>query len=291
MKDYLTQLLQDGLRRFVPFLDWISELKNPEILKADIIAGTTVALVLIPQSMAYAQLAGLPPQMGLYAAFLVPIIAALFGSSRQLQNGPVAIISLMTAAALIPLNLSAEQYIIFAAMLAILAGIIQLLLGLLRLGVLVDFLSHPVVIGFTNAAAVVISSLQLGKILGIDVESGAHLYETLWNLMLAIPEKTHFPTLLMGVFSLLLLVGFKKFTPKLPGILLTVAISIVGSWLIGFDDMGGKIVGHIESGLPAFSFPLIPFEYIPSLLLPALMIALLSFVEAFSIAKAIASKT
>jgi len=291
MKYYLTQLLQDGLSRFVPFLDWISELKNPEILKADIIAGTTVALVLIPQSMAYAQLAGLPPQMGLYAAFLVPIIAALFGSSRQLQNGPVAIISLMTAAALIPLNLSAEQYIIFAAMLAILAGIMQLVLGLLRLGVLVDFLSHPVVIGFTNAAAVVISSLQLSKILGIDVESGAHLYETLWNLMQAIPEKTHFPTLLMGVFSLLLLVGFKKFTPKLPGILLTVVISIVGSWLIGFDNMGGKIVGHIESGLPAFSFPLIPFEYLPSLLLPALMIALLSFVEAFSIAKAIASKT
>ncbi|HIP82673.1 MAG TPA: sodium-independent anion transporter, partial [Desulfocapsa sulfexigens] len=154
------------------------ELKKPEVLKADIIAGITVALVLIPQSMAYAQLAGLPPQMGLYSAFLVPIIAALFGSSRQLQNGPVAIISLMTAAALIPLNLSVEQYIVYAAMLAVLAGVIQVMLGLLRLGVLVDFLSHPVVIGFTNAAAIVISSLQIGKLLGIDAESGSHLYET-----------------------------------------------------------------------------------------------------------------
>ena len=289
--DYLTQLAKDAGKRFVPFLDWIAELKTPEILKADIIAGITVALVLIPQSMAYAQLAGLPPQMGLYAAFLVPIVAALFGSSRQLQNGPVAIISLMTAAALIPFNLSAEQYIIYAAMLAILAGVMQVVLGLLRLGILVDFLSHPVVIGFTNAAAVVISSLQIGKILGIDSESGDHLYETLWNLIIAIPDKTHFPTLLMGGFSLLLLILFKKFTPKLPGILFTVVITILLSWFIGFDKMDGKVVGDIESGLPSFIFPAIPFEHISALLLPALMIALLSFVEAFSIAKAVASKT
>lgn len=291
MADYLIQLLQDAGKRFVPFLDWIAELKNPEILKADIIAGVTVALVLIPQSMAYAQLAGLPPQMGLYAAFLVPIVAAIFGSSRQLQNGPVAIISLMTAAALIPLNLSTEQYIVYAAMLAILAGIMQVVLGLLRLGVMVDFLSHPVVIGFTNAAAIVISSLQIGKILGIDVESGKHLYETLWSLMLAIPDKTHFPTLFMGGFSILLLILFKKFTPKLPGILLTVVISILLSWLIGFDKMGGKIVANIESGLPSFILPTIQMDHLSSLLLPAMMIALLSFVEAFSIAKAVASKT
>ncbi|MEE9328190.1 MAG: SulP family inorganic anion transporter [Cocleimonas sp.] len=291
MKDFLAQLLRDAISRFVPFLDWITELKNPNILKADIIAGVTVALVLIPQSMAYAQLAGLPPQMGLYAAFLVPIVAAIFGSSRQLQNGPVAIISLMTAAALIPLNLSTEQYIVYAAMLAILAGTMQVMLGLLRLGVMVDFLSHPVVIGFTNAAAIVISSLQIGKILGIDVESGKHLYETLWNLMLAIPDKTHFATLLMGGFSILLLLLFKKYTPKLPGILLTVVITILLSWLIGFDKMGGKVVADIESGLPSFIFPTIQLDHLSSLLMPALMIALLSFVEAFSIAKAVASKT
>lgn len=291
MKVYLTQLLQDALSRFVPFMDWIHELKNPDILKADIIAGITVALVLIPQSMAYAQLAGLPPQMGLYAAFLVPIVAALFGSSRQLQNGPVAIISLMTAAALIPLGLNADQYIVYAAMLAIMAGLMQLVLGLLRLGILVDFLSHPVVIGFTNAAAIVISSLQIGKILGIETESGNHLYETLWNLIIAIPEKTHFPTLMMGGFSLLLLVLFKKLTPKLPGILFTVVIATLLSWLMGYDTQGGKIVGEVASGLPSFAIPTINVEHVPSLLLPALMIALLSFVEAFSIAKAVASKT
>ena len=107
---YLAELLRDAARRFVPFLDWVGDLKRPEILKADIIAGITVALVLIPQSMANAQLAGLPPEIGLYSAFLVPIVAALFGSSRQLQNGPVAIISLMSAAALIPLGLSCLLY-------------------------------------------------------------------------------------------------------------------------------------------------------------------------------------
>jgi len=291
MKEYLTQLLSDAKSRFVPFLDWIFELKNPATLKADIIAGTTVALVLIPQSMAYAQLAGLPPQVGLYAAFLIPIVAALFGSSRQLQNGPVAIISLMTAAALMPLKLSVEQYIAYAAMLAVIAGFIQVVLGLLRLGVLVDFLSHPVVIGFTNAAAIVISSLQIGKILGIENRSNEHLYETLWNLVIDIPDKTHIPTLLMGSFSLLLLILLKKYAPKLPGILLTVVIATVLSWLAHFDATGGKIVGEINTGLPSFIIPMIDPNHIPLLLIPALMIALLSFVEAFSIAKAVASKT
>ena len=109
MNNYITNIIQSGKQRFVPFLDWIGDLKDPNIIKADLIAGLTVALVLIPQSMAYAQLAELPPYIGLYAAFLVPIVAAIFGSSRQLHNGPVAIISLMTAAALIPLQLSAPE--------------------------------------------------------------------------------------------------------------------------------------------------------------------------------------
>lgn len=291
MSDYLLQLFKDGKRRFTPFLEWIHELKNPEILKADIIAGITVALILIPQSMAYAQLAGLPPKVGLYASFLAPIVAAIFGSSRQLQNGPVAIISLMTAAALIPLNLGIEQYVMYAAMIAIMAGIIQMLLGLLRMGVLVDFLSHPVVIGFTNAAAIVISSLQLGKILGINIESSHHLYHTLWKLLSAIPQQTHLPTLLMGLSSLLLLVLLKKYAAKLPGILITVIITILASWILGYEAMGGKVVGDVNSGLPSFKAPSINPEHISNLLVPAFIIALLSFVEAYSIAKAVASKT
>ncbi|MEE9422781.1 MAG: sulfate permease [Gammaproteobacteria bacterium] len=291
MIEYISELLRDAGRRFVPFLDWAPDLKKPEVLKADIIAGITVALVLIPQSMANAQLAGLPPQIGLYSAFLIPIVAALFGSSRQLQNGPVAIISLMTAAALIPLNLSAEQYIAYAAMLAVLAGIMQLVLGFLRLGIMVDFLSHPVVIGFINAAAIVISSLQISKLFGIENISGDHLYETLWNLVQAIPSQSHLPTVMMGSLSLLLLIALKKLAPKKPGILIAMIAATVLSWLLNYDDKGGKIVGEISAGLPSFIIPSINSEDLSSLLLPAFMIALLSFVEAFSIAKAVASKT
>lgn len=291
MTDYLAGLLRDAGRRFIPFMDWISELRNPATLKADIFAGVTVALILIPQSMANAQLAGLPPKTGLYAAFLIPIVAAIFGSSRQLQNGPVAIISLMSAAALIPLNLGVEQYIAYAAMIAVLAGVMQLILGFLRLGILVDFLSHPVIIGFINAAAIVISSLQISKLFGIENISGEHLYETLWNLLLAIPGQSHIPTVLMGFFSLLLLVSLKKFLPKQPGILITVIIATVVSWLLHYDKMGGKIVGEVSAGLPAFIVPTIDPNHLSALLLPAFMIAILSFVEAFSIAKAVASKT
>ena len=197
----------------------------------------------------------------------------------------------MTAAALIPLNLSPEQYIAYAAMVAIMAGLMQLVLGFLRLGMMVDFLSHPVVIGFINAAAIVISSLQVSKLLGIENISGNHLYETLWNLLLAIPEQTHFPTLAMGLFSMALLYCFKKFTPQLPGILFTVVAATVLAWLLKFEGMGGKVVGNIESGLPSFIMPTIDPRDITSLLMPSFMIALLSFVEAFSIAKAVASKT
>ena len=284
-------MLREAGLRFIPFLDWIGELKNPAVLRADIIAGITVALVLIPQSMAYAQLAGLPPHFGLYASFLVPIVAAIFGSSKQLQNGPVAIISLMTAAALAPLGLNAEQTIMYAALLALIAGGIQIILGLLRLGIMVDFLSHPVVIGFTNAAALVIAGMQLGNIFGISIDRGHHLHNTLWNLAVSIPEKTHLATLFMGIFALVLLVLFKRFTPKLPGILFTVLITTILAWLTGYENRGGAVVGHVPAGLPSFVWPEYNPAHIKDLLLPAGMIAFLSFVEAFSIAKAVASKT
>ncbi|MCK5725296.1 MAG: SulP family inorganic anion transporter [Thiotrichaceae bacterium] len=290
MSQFLLGLLSDAGRRFVPYKNWLGELTNPQVLRADIIAGITVAMVLIPQAMAYAQLAGLPPKIGLYAAFLVPIIAALFGSSRQLQNGPVAIISLMTAAALMPFDLgeNTSVFIAYAAMLAILAGIIQLLLGLLRLGILVDFLSHPVIIGFTNAAAIVITSLQLSKLLGISLDKTDHLYETLWQLLLAIPNQTHLPTLMMGLGSIALLILFKKLTPKLPGILFTVIITTIIAWQLGYT---GDVIGEIKPGLPSFVIPIIDWKDLPALIMPAFMIAILSFVEAFSIAKAVASKT
>ncbi|NNK92901.1 MAG: sodium-independent anion transporter, partial [Desulfobacterales bacterium] len=269
MRKILSETLGEAKLRFIPFLAWIGELKDPAIVRADIIAGTTVALVLIPQAMAYAQLAGLPPHYGLYASFMVPIVAAIFGSSKQLQNGPVAVISLMTASALAPLGLNVEQFIMYAALLALIAGMIQLILGFLRLGIMVDFLSHSVVIGFTNAAALVIASTQLGKLFGIEVEIGHYLHDTLWNLAAVIPEETHGTTLFMGIFAIVLLVSFKRYVPKLPGILLTVVITTIISWLVGYEARGGLVVGDVPKGLPSFAWPEYDPTHIKDLMLPA----------------------
>lgn len=283
--------MADAKLRFVAINLWIGELRDPKILRADVIAGITVALILVPQSMAYAQLAGLPPYIGLYASFLAPIIAAVFGSSRQLQNGPVAVISLMTAAALVPMGLDTGEYLAYAAILALMVGILQLILGLLRLGVLVDFLSHPVIIGFTNAAAIVIGSLQVEKLFGIDLADGKPLLETYRELLYAIPHSTHWLTFVIGIFSLALLLFVRVKFPKLPGALVIVVVATLFSKLIGFEALGGEVVGEIPVGLPSIVFPSVENLRFSELYMPAIIIALLSFVEAFSIAKAIASET
>ena len=166
-------------------------MKDPKILRADVVAGITVALVLVPQSMAYAQLAGLPPYIGLYASFLPGIVAALFGSSRQLATGPVAVVSLMTASTLEPLAAgNPEGYLAYAVLMALMVGVFQISLGLLRMGVLVDFLSHPVVTGFTNAAAIIIGTSQIGKLFGVSVEKSEHTYETVWNTLVAASQNS-----------------------------------------------------------------------------------------------------
>jgi SulP family sulfate permease len=241
--------------------------------------------------MAYAQLAGLPAYVGLYASFLPVIIASIFGSSRQLATGPVAIVSLMTAAALEPLAIqNPEGFLAYAAILAFMVGIFQLSLGLLRLGVLVDFLSHPVVVGFTNAAALIIASSQVGKLFGVATRKGEHHYETIWNLIQDIPQ-THLTTLIMGGLSLFLLLFIKKVAPKLPNILITVVICTLLSYFLAFEDKGGAVVGLIPSGLPGFKIPDVEFNQVVHLFVSAMVIGLLGFVEAISVSKAIASET
>lgn len=224
-------------QRLFPFLAWVGELRDRDTLRADLLAGLTVALVLIPQSMAYAQLAGLPPYYGLYAAFLPPIISALFGSSRQLATGPVAVVSLMTAAALEPLaSAGSEGYIAYAILLALLVGAIQIALGLLRLGVLVNFLSHPVVLGFTNAAALIIATSQLGKILGVSVEKAEQHYVTVWNTLQAGLQEAHLPTVGMAALAFAIMIGLRRFAPKLPGVLIAVAITTLVSWAWDYEQ-------------------------------------------------------
>jgi len=290
MGNAFASILLDWKDRFTPFTEWIGEIKNGATIKADAIAGLTVALVLVPQSMAYAQLAGLPAYVGLYASFLPVIIAALFGSSRQLATGPVAIVSLMTAAALEPLAVSPEGYLAYAAILAFMVGIFQLSLGLLRLGVLVDFLSHPVVVGFTNAAALIIASSQVGKIFGIATRKGEHHYETVWHLIQDMSQ-THMATLIMGLFSLFLLVYIKKVAPRLPNVLITVVICTLLAYFLAYEGRGGAVVGVVPSGLPGFKIPDVEFSQVMHLIVSAMVIGLLGFVEAISVAKAISSET
>jgi SulP family sulfate permease len=235
------------LLRIFPFLELLKNY-NLAKLRADAIAGLTVALVLIPQSMAYAQLAGLPSYYGLYAAFLPPLVAALFGSSRQLATGPVAVVSLMTAASLSPLaTAGSESYIGYAILLALIVGAFQFLLGVLRLGLVVNFLSHPVVNGFTNAAAIIIATSQLSKMFGVSVDSAEHHYETIIRVIQEATHYTHWPTLIMGIGAFAIMYGLKKVAPKIPNVLVAVAITTVISWAIGFEHNVKVDVSKIDS--------------------------------------------
>jgi len=224
------------VRRLFPFLSWIDGY-SPVKFRADLIAGITLALVIVPQSMAYAQLAGLPPYYGLYAALVPPVVASLFGSSAHLATGPVAVVSLMTNAALAPLaTAGSASYIAYAILLALIVGGFQLLLGVLRLGLVINLLSHPVVNGFTNAAAIVIATSQLPQLLGISVEKEAHHLETVFKVLRLSIHHTHWPTVGLAFLALLLMAGLKWASPKLPNVLIAVSLTSLIAWWTGFEQ-------------------------------------------------------
>lgn len=221
------------LSRLLPFLRWLPY--QMPTFRADLLAGLTVALVLIPQSMAYAQLAGLPAYFGLYAAFLPVAVAALWGSSNQLGTGPVAVVSLLTASTLAPLaQAGSEAYVALAIALALMVGTFQLALGVLKLGVVVNFLSHPVIVGFTNAAAIIIAMSQVGKLFGLSLaNSGFFLGD--FAALLGQLHNSHWPTLGMGMLALALMWGLKRWAPKVPGVLVAVVVTILIAWGTGFE--------------------------------------------------------
>jgi len=227
--------LNKRLHRVLPFLAWFEGFTF-DGFRRDIIGGLTVALVLVPQSMAYAQLAGLPPHYGLYASFIPPMIAALFGSSRQLATGPVAIVSLMTATALQPLaTAGSEAFIAYAILLAFIIGVFQFLLGVFRLGLVVNFLSHPVVSGFTNAGAIIIATSQLSKIFGVYVDSAEHHYMTVYNVIKSALYFTHWPTLALAALAFAIMIFLRKLNPRIPNVLVAVVATTLISWAIDFE--------------------------------------------------------
>ena len=312
------------ITKLFPFLLWIKDLSNPKTLKADILAGLTVGFVIVPQSMAYAQLAGLGPQYGLYAAFLPVLVAAVMGSSMQLSTGPVAVVSLLTAAALGEIVTDPSSYAVYAALLALIVGLFQFLLGVLRLGFVVNFLSHPVVTGFTSAAAIIIGASQLPKVFGIRVISsndsdwvsacqtlsiperiesgdvgGLHTicnadqsYETIARLLEAAFYFTHLPTLAMALMGMVGILILQRFFPRMPAILTVAVLSTAASFLIDYQGMGGTIVNSINiNGLFSFKIPRFDFNVMGTLFVYAITISLIGFMEAISVAKSMAAST
>ncbi len=231
-------MLKRTLTMCFPFLSWL-EGYNQTSLKRDLLSGFTVALILIPQSIAYAQVVGLPAYYGLYAAFLPPMIAALFGSSRQLSTGPVAILALMAAACLETFATpGTSTYIAYTILLTFMVGAFQFVLGTLRLGLVVNFLSHPVVNGFTNAAALIIASAQFAKLFGVHVDKAEHHYQTIMEVFHQVGIYLHWPTLGMGLLAFAIMYGLKKFYPKIPSVLVAVVITTLLSWAMDFEHNG-----------------------------------------------------
>jgi len=263
-----------------------------EYLRPDLIAGLTVAVVLIPQAIAYALIAELPPQTGLYAAIVASIVAGLWGSSHQLHTGPVNAVSLIVLAALLSVATpGTPEYLLIAGLLAVMVGLICVLLGLARLGVLVNFVSDSVIIGFTAGAGILITVNQLRHLLRLNVSSSPELAETLEQIGIQLPE-THWPSLLLGASTIFMILIIRRINPKLPGALLCLVLAGIIFAVLGLGTQGIKIIGDLPRGLPPLNqiFP-IPAGLIPQLSTKALAITAIALVESMSIARAIASQS
>ena len=295
-----------GLGKYLPLLDWIPGYGRGD-LASDGMAGLIVAIMLVPQGMAYALLAGLPPEVGLYASIVPLVFYGLLGSSRALAVGPVAIVSLMVASTLGELHATGSAgYLAGAVLLAFLSGAILLGMGLARLGFLVNFLSHPVISGFSSAAALVIGFSQLKHLLGFDIPRGHMITETIAHAVRHIGE-TNLATFAIAAVSLALLLVFKtgiaSWLKRLgmsggvaeasakAGPLVVVAVTTISVWLLGLDQSAGvKIVADIPAGLPPLTVPGFDPALIEQLLPAAGLIAFVGFLESVSVAKSLASK-
>lgn len=277
------------LKKIIPAFDWLANY-NKQDLRGDLSAGLVVAIMLVPQGMAYAMLAGLPPVIGLYASTLPLMVYALFGSSRQLAVGPVAMVSLLVLAGVSTLaEPGTEEYVRYVLLLSLMVGVTQFLMGFFRLGFLVNFLSHAVISGFTSAAAIIIGLSQLKHLLGIKLPSTESIFLLLYEAGKNITEIQPI-TLAIGLGSIFILVFFKKKFPRFPAPLLVVVLSTLVVYFLNLDQKGVSIVGEVPSGIPNFSFPAFSFESIQVLLPIALTISFVGFMESIAVAKSIAAK-
>jgi SulP family sulfate permease len=277
------------LKKHIPLLQSMKGYDRATF-QGDMTAGLTVAVMLIPQGMAYAMLAGLPPIVGLYASTIPLVVYALLGTSRQLAVGPVAMVGLMVATGVgaVAEGGSAE-YVAYAVVLMAMVGLIQLGMGVARLGFLVNFLSHPVVSGFTSAAALIIGFSQLSHLLGIDVPRSHHVHTVLWGAIQRLPEIQPI-TFAIGMGSILLLLALKRWNPRFPGALTVVVLGTILVAALGLNERGVAIVGQVPSGLPSLTTPTFDLAVLRELAPIAIAIALVGFMESISVAKAFARK-
>lgn len=279
------------MKRWIPILEWLPNYNIKANLKADVIGGFTVGVVLIPQGIAYALIAGLPPIYGLYSALLPQLMYLIFGTSQRAAVGPVAMDSLIVAAGISTLAIGGtDAYIALTILLALCVGIIQLLLGIGKLGFIVNFLSQPVISGFSSAAAIVIGINQFKNLSGIPIPRSNRLQEILISLVQQI-DKVELQTLSVGLITVIFLLVLKFTKSKLPGPLLVVVLGIVGLYY-GHNLLPNvAVLKEIPSGLPSFSFPIITYKMLIELLPIALTLAIIGFLETISIGKAIEKST
>ena len=285
---------QPHLFKIFPFLRWWPMVTR-DTNKADLIAAITGAMIVLPQGVAFATIAGMPPQYGLYAAMVPAIIAALFGSSWHLVSGPTTAISIAVFAAMSPLaEPGSPQFISMVLTLTFLTGLFQLILGLARMGVLVNFISHTVVIGFTAGAAILIATSQVKNFFGLDIVRGLHFHEVIEQFFLQFNHINLWVTLVAGV-TLATGIFSKKFVPKLPYMIVAMIVGSVLAYLLntleGFDTTHINTVGALPIGLPPFSLPDFSYSTIHKIIFPALIVTMLALTEAVSISRSIAVKS
>ncbi len=280
-----------GLRLLLPDFAWLRGLRSSGTLRIDLLAGTTVAIVAIPQALAYAHLAGVPAHVGLYAAFLPAMVAALWGSCPQVSSGPVALTALLVAASLGSVGGAGESYVVLAAALALLSGLAQAAGGLAGAGRFVErLLPAPVVLGFVNAAALMIVASQLPTLLGIAGPREPNLLRTAQALADGL-HAVHPPTVTLGLLAVIALWAGRRWAPTFPAALTVAVGATLVSWATGFEASGGQVVGDLPQGLPTLQWPQLEADRWLALVPAALTIALVSFVEVLSSARTISAKT
>lgn len=277
------------IKTYLPIVETINSY-NKAAFKGDINAGVTVGIMLIPQGMAYAVLAGLPPVYGLYASIVPLLLYAILGTSRQLAVGPVAMVSLLVVAGVGELaEVGSDRFIQLAILTALGVGLVQFLMGIFRMGFLVNFLSHPVLSGFTSAAALIIGASQIKNLTGLNLPRSNQVHEIIFEAIRRINEIDPV-TAAIGVGSIFAIILIRKWKRTFPSALVVVVIGTLITALLGLNQLGVSIVGEIPKGLPSFSVEFLNLGDVQLLLPIILVIALVSYMESIAVAKAIANK-